>query len=160
LQYYTTSSASSATTTTMATKALPWNIRNHSTKYVECLESAVILTSNEAQNNNRADDAKPAIRTPDLEICMEDRDSTSALTTTQDEQYNTASAPGSRHGLSNAQFSLKVDLPAMDQIPCSCCFFLGYETCCAIYSGIGCISFVVAITCLCLYLSGSLSGYS
>lgn len=47
------------------------------------------------------------------------------------------------------------NLPPLDQVlPCSCLFFLGYETCCAIFSALGCFTFIGLIVTLIMYLDG------
>ena len=54
-------------------------------------------------------------------------------------------------------FSYEEDGPAenrLENIPCSCFCFLGYETCCAIYSGLGCVTFFGLIISLIIYLTG------
>lgn len=43
----------------------------------------------------------------------------------------------------------------VEKIPCNCLFFFGYETCCAIYSALGCLTFFTLLVMLCMYLAGS-----
>ena len=70
----------------------------------------------------------------------------------------TTTATATRSGFKIPE--VEIEVPDLEQIPCSCLFFMGYELTCFVYSLMGCIFFLTAIVCICLYLTGHLSSYS